>query len=481
MNIKIVVAMCLSVLSMHYLSTADSRNDILEKRLLAYSQQYKEIKRDANVADSGECYNRLLKDAEEKNIRLDRVFVILKDTEDTSPHQLYCAYNNRKTNAKNDKDEERKTIIELLRAAEFLGIERLKDFCRDDLVERYEKLDLLTRFQSDPQLFEQEADLEPSLQNLIVERLWRSIKDFQKACIKAELKVPDCCVKSITYSPNGLHIVSGHDNGTLTIWDVETGNQIEKLHGDDDNFVSSVAYSPDGLRLVSGYDDGRLIIWDVKTGQIKQRKSVGHAIRSVSCEYSPSGKLWICAETLRGTWTSMRTRWNVTDDTLARLPSFGEDSYTPYRIAYSPDGLHIARQNLDDSAILIQTVSNFEGVPPKVSIPHVLYIHGQLKNLQGQSSALTEVSLKDKEKEKENEQAQSSLYTSMTNYITASLISFLGVNQAGETVVSLIEQKERAQREYQKDAQREYRLGQIHESLPDEMKELLDYWSKQPT
>ena len=56
-----------------------------------------------------------------------------------------------------------------------------------------------------------------------------------------------------------LHIISGSDNGTIQIWDAETGTAVEEGHTDS---VLSVAYSPDGQHIVSGSRDGTTRVWD---------------------------------------------------------------------------------------------------------------------------------------------------------------------------------------------------------------------------
>ena len=58
-------------------------------------------------------------------------------------------------------------------------------------------------------------------------------------------------VNSVAVSPDGRRIVSGSDDSTVAVWDLETGTQIHRLTGHQDA-VSSVAVSPDGRRIVSG-------------------------------------------------------------------------------------------------------------------------------------------------------------------------------------------------------------------------------------
>ena len=72
-------------------------------------------------------------------------------------------------------------------------------------------------------------------------------------------------VKSVAYSPDGRHIISGSADRTIRIWDAETCAVVGKpLEGHTDR-VLSVAYSPDGRYIISGSDDRTIRVWDTKT------------------------------------------------------------------------------------------------------------------------------------------------------------------------------------------------------------------------
>jgi WD40 repeat protein len=58
--------------------------------------------------------------------------------------------------------------------------------------------------------------------------------------------------------------VSGSDDNTIKLWNVETGQEIRTLKGHD-NSVSSVNFSPDGKTLVSGSADNTIKLWNLGT------------------------------------------------------------------------------------------------------------------------------------------------------------------------------------------------------------------------
>ncbi|KAH7916872.1 WD40 repeat-like protein, partial [Leucogyrophana mollusca] len=58
-------------------------------------------------------------------------------------------------------------------------------------------------------------------------------------------------VNSVTFSPDGTHIVSGSDDKTICVWDASTGTQILPPMWGHQGLVQSVAFSPDGTHILS--------------------------------------------------------------------------------------------------------------------------------------------------------------------------------------------------------------------------------------
>ncbi len=71
---------------------------------------------------------------------------------------------------------------------------------------------------------------------------------------------------SVAFSPDGKRIVSASDDGTLKVWDSDTGSETFTLRGHTAG-VGSVAFSPDGKHIVSGSQDRTLKVWDARHGQ----------------------------------------------------------------------------------------------------------------------------------------------------------------------------------------------------------------------
>ena len=67
--------------------------------------------------------------------------------------------------------------------------------------------------------------------------------------------------RSVSFSKDGLRLVSGMQTHDLEMWGLQDQRQIARLRGNAAQ-VWSVAFSPDGTQLASGCEDGTVRIWD---------------------------------------------------------------------------------------------------------------------------------------------------------------------------------------------------------------------------
>ena len=94
-------------------------------------------------------------------------------------------------------------------------------------------------------------------------------------------------VYGVAFSPDGTRIVSGSADHTVRIWDADTGQPIGAPLTGHTDFVDGVAFSPDGHRIVSGSGDNTLRIWDADTGQPIGAPLTGHTELGVQCGVQP--------------------------------------------------------------------------------------------------------------------------------------------------------------------------------------------------
>ncbi len=159
---------------------------------------------------------------------------------------------------------------------------------------------------------------------------------------------------SMEVSPTEFVSLIGFHDGTLILWDVETGEEIRRLEGHND-VVADVAFSPDGKNALSGSYDTTVIHWDLETGKILQQfKGHNGWVRTVA--FSPDGKT-VASGSFVGTQATDVTNpgelivWNpASGEEITRLeghPSALQD------IEFSPDG-----KNLLASSGFFAAISN---------------------------------------------------------------------------------------------------------------------------
>ena len=93
-------------------------------------------------------------------------------------------------------------------------------------------------------------------------------------------------INSLAFSPDGKILVSGGDDNSIKLWDVDSGKDLNS--GKHSARVRTVAFSPDGKLIASGDDSGIIKIWDVKTMENVVLPTHDNAVTSLT--FSPDGK-----------------------------------------------------------------------------------------------------------------------------------------------------------------------------------------------
>jgi WD40 repeat protein len=91
------------------------------------------------------------------------------------------------------------------------------------------------------------------------------VKNASNGRVLYRLRGHSRAVSNIALSPGrrGQRIATASWDGTVKIWDAETGLELLTLRGHT-NGVNCLAFSPDGDRLISGGIDATAILWDAR-------------------------------------------------------------------------------------------------------------------------------------------------------------------------------------------------------------------------
>ncbi|KIK31821.1 hypothetical protein CY34DRAFT_102706, partial [Suillus luteus UH-Slu-Lm8-n1] len=152
-------------------------------------------------------------------------------------------------------------------------------------------------------------------------------------------------VEGVVHLPGGRRIVTCSSDGSLRLWDLESGAQIGEDWKDERekrSAVNSIALSPNGKTVVTGSSDRKVKLWDVKTGKVIQRWT-GHTEGVSSVCWSAGGN-----RIVSGSWDGTARIWNAkTGETILEIKTGHETVYT---VKYSPDNKQIATGGYEEEA-----------------------------------------------------------------------------------------------------------------------------------
>ncbi|MEG3932392.1 MULTISPECIES: WD40 domain-containing protein [unclassified Microcoleus] len=145
-------------------------------------------------------------------------------------------------------------------------------------------------------------------------------------------------VYSITFTPDGQTLASGGADGTIKIWNLNTGQGICTLTEHTDAVVSLIA-SPDGKTLLSGSADTTIKIWNLSTSQVI-RTLTGHTCSVLCLAISPDG-----TRLASGAADNTIIVWDL--NTYQVIHTLSGHSHTVLSVAISPDEKTLASASAD--------------------------------------------------------------------------------------------------------------------------------------
>lgn len=153
-------------------------------------------------------------------------------------------------------------------------------------------------------------------------------------------------ITDVAFSPNNQHIASASADCTVKVWDLVNGKLIHTLI--HNNRVKCVKYSPNNLFIISGQGN-RITIWDVLTGNLI-RTLTGHTNIINTVNYSFDGQFVVS-----GSVDETIKIWNASTGTL--MDTIIGHKIPIVDVRYSPDDKLIISAGIDNSIKIWDTTT----------------------------------------------------------------------------------------------------------------------------
>ncbi len=171
------------------------------------------------------------------------------------------------------------------------------------------------------------------------------------------------------FSPTGNLLASANEDGTIALWDLQTGQQLRNISAHERS-VNGLSFHPNARLLASGGDDGVIKIWNLQK-DTSPKVLRGHAGPVYSVDFSPTGDvLASCGSDKSVRLWDVKSRREITQlyDHLARI----------WSVEFSPNGQFLASASDDysvkiwqvQSRKLIRTLIGHEALVKSASFSH---------------------------------------------------------------------------------------------------------------
>ena len=155
--------------------------------------------------------------------------------------------------------------------------------------------------------------------------------------------------RSVSISPDSRRMAVGYNDGSVWIFDTDSGRPLIPPMRGHRGAVESTQFSPDGHRIASAAVDRIVRVWNADTGQFIAESRPEHTDTIVQLVFSPDGRRLLSTSSDN----TMRL-WDTDSDAFVGKPLNGYESYFN-NVAFSPDGRVIAAGGKDHTVRLWNT------------------------------------------------------------------------------------------------------------------------------
>ncbi|MFM7405102.1 MAG: P-loop NTPase fold protein [Cuspidothrix sp.] len=169
-------------------------------------------------------------------------------------------------------------------------------------------------------------------------------------------------VISVAFNHDGTQMVSGSDDHSVRLWDVQTGKAIGQPFSGHNGSVNSVAFNHDGTQVVTGSDDNTVRLWNVQTGKAIGQPFSGHTGYVNSVTFNHDG-----TQVVSGSLDNTVRLWDISDPQRKRQIIIGKHKGQVFSVAVDPLGDYIISAGEDGIKVWRWEGFNITRVPQPFS------------------------------------------------------------------------------------------------------------------